>query len=197
MNADETSSPAVLSPSEVAVLAGVPERTVERAIKDHLLTPRAIRSETGRPRRMLPVQAVAYAAAIAKLDLRLTADQKKRLAHKLAEIDPESITKARIEIAPAVEIDIGRLVGDAVQHADHYRKMRNQYIVIDPEIQGGKPVIRGTRITVSSVLGQVDRGDTIDLIAEDNYDIPREAFEVAVIYGRSHPFVRRRAEGPG
>jgi uncharacterized protein (DUF433 family) len=50
------------------------------------------------------------------------------------------------------------------------------YIVEDEGIMGGTPCIRGTRMTVYSVLGRVDHGDTIDEIAEENPDIPREAW---------------------
>jgi uncharacterized protein (DUF433 family) len=184
------------TPREVAVLAGAPKRAVEQAIRERILAPRPVRTDTGRLRRMLPVQAVAYAATIAKLDLKLTTAQKKRLARKLAGLDPKSVAKARIEIAPAVEVDVGRLVGDAVEQAERYRQMRDKYIVRDQEIMGGTPIIRSTRITVYSVLGQVDHGDTIDLIAQDNDDVPREAFETAVVYARAHPFIPRPGGRP-
>jgi uncharacterized protein (DUF433 family) len=69
----------------------------------------------------------------------------------------------------------------------------NRWIEIRPEVQGGTPVIRGTRITVYSVLGQLDDGDTIDVLVEDNPDIPKEAFEAAAANARENPFV----EDPG
>lgn len=65
----------------------------------------------------------------------------------------------------------------------------DRWIEINPEIQGGTPVIRGTRITVYSVLGALDDGDTIDMFVEDNPDLPREAFEAAAAYARENPFV--------
>jgi uncharacterized protein (DUF433 family) len=39
-------------------------------------------------------------------------------------------------------------------------------IVEDEGTEGGTPRIRGARVTVYSVLGRVDHGDTIDEIAE-------------------------------
>ncbi len=40
----------------------------------------------------------------------------------------------------------------------------NNYIEIDHQICGGKPVIRGTRIMVKNILGMVAGGYTIDQI---------------------------------
>jgi uncharacterized protein (DUF433 family) len=86
-----------------------------------------------------------------------------------------------VELAPAVEINVGRLVGDAVDRAESYRASRDALIVIDEEIKGGTPVIRGTRVTVYSVLGRVEHGETIDDILQDNPDLSREAVEAGVI----------------
>ena len=63
------------------------------------------------------------------------------------------------------------------------------HIVIDPQIKGGTPVIRGTRMTVYSVLGRVDHGDTVEDIVEENPDLSREAIEAAIAYARVHPLV--------
>jgi uncharacterized protein (DUF433 family) len=63
------------------------------------------------------------------------------------------------------------------------------FVVIDDEIQGGTPVIRGTRMTVYSVLGRIEHGDTIEDILEDNPDLTREALQAAVDYARAHPSV--------
>jgi uncharacterized protein (DUF433 family) len=41
-------------------------------------------------------------------------------------------------------------------------------------------VIRGTRLTVSAILGRLPSGDTTATEIEDNPDIPRRAFEPAV-----------------
>jgi len=38
----------------------------------------------------------------------------------------------------------------------------NERIVIDPEIQHGKPVIRGTRVPVARILGGLAGGMTLE-----------------------------------
>lgn len=69
-------------------------------------------------------------------------------------------------------------------------------IAEDPEILGGTPVIRGTRVSVYAVLGRLNGGDAVDDILEDHPILSREAVETAAMYGRSHPFVGRPGGRP-
>ncbi len=189
---------ATLTPREVAELSGAPKRVIEKAIEEHVLAVR-VRPAAGvarHARRMLPTHAVAYVAIITKLGLRLTTTVKKRLAHRLALLPVADIRAARIELSPAVELDVGRLVGDAMDRAERYRAARDRAIVIDEAIKGGTPVIRGTRMTAYSVLGRVEHGETIDNILADNPDLAREAIEAAVTYARTHPLMGRPAGRP-
>jgi uncharacterized protein (DUF433 family) len=64
----------------------------------------------------------------------------------------------------------------------------DRWIEINPEIQGGTPVIRGTRITVYAVLGRLDGGDPMEDLLDDYPYVTREAFEAAAAYARVHPF---------
>lgn len=187
-----------LSPREVAELSGAPKRVVEKAIEERVLgvSFRKTKPDASRARRMLPGHAVAYAAILAKIDLKLTPAHKKRLASGLARLDAAGMRKARIELEPAVEIDVGRLVGDAMDRAEHYRAARDAWIEVDEEIMGGTPVIRGTRVTVYSVLGRVEHGDTVDDILAENPDLARDALEAAITYARAHPLIGRPGGRP-
>lgn len=187
-----------LSPREVAELSGAPKRVVEKAIEERVLSVRFRKSKLGAPRarRMLLGHAVAYVAILAKIDLKLTPAHKKRLARGLVSLDAAAMSKARIELAPAVEVDVGRLVGDAMARAEHYRAARDAWIVSDEQILGGTPVIRGTRMTVYSVLGRVAHGDTVDEIMAENPDLSRDALEAAITYARAHPLMGRPGGRP-
>jgi uncharacterized protein (DUF433 family) len=106
------------------------------------------------------------------------------------------IRTARVELTSAVEIDVGRIVGDVMDRAERYRIARDAWIVVDDTIKGGTPVIRGTRMTVYSVLGRVDHGETIDDILADNPDLSRDAIETAITYARTHPLMGRPGGRP-
>jgi uncharacterized protein (DUF433 family) len=189
---------ATLTPREVAEVAGIPKRFVDEAIQEHVLAVRrsSVRAPVRTSPKLLLAYVVAYATVIAKLDLKLTKAHKKLLSDKLSRLPPAEMRVARFELVPAVELDIGRLVGDAVDRAEHYRAARDKFLVGDKAIKGGTPVIRGTRMTVYSVLGRIEHGETVDELLSDNPDITREAIEVAITYARTHPLIERRGGKP-
>jgi len=57
----------------------------------------------------------------------------------------------------------------------------NEPIIIDPEIQHGKPVIRGTRVPVARILGGLAEGMTFDKICRE-YDVSTEDIRAAIKY---------------
>jgi uncharacterized protein (DUF433 family) len=54
-------------------------------------------------------------------------------------------------------------------------------IIIDPEIQHGKPVIKGTRIPVTRILGGLAGGMTKEEIIRE-YEISEEDIRAALTY---------------
>ena len=48
------------------------------------------------------------------------------------------------------------------------------YIEINPEIMVGKPIIKGTRITVESIISMMGQGMTIDNILQEYNGLLRE-----------------------
>jgi len=189
---------ALFTPREVAKLSATPKRVIEKAIEERVLVPRYRRAgeRGGEARRMLPAHAVAYATLIAKIDLKLSKAQKQRLADRLAGLPASEFRVARVEVAPAVTVEIGRLLGDVMERSERYRSLRDAHIVSDPAIKGGAPVIRGTRVGVHSLLGRIEHGESFEDILEDNPDLSREAVEVALSYARSHPPLGRPGDRP-
>ena len=55
-------------------------------------------------------------------------------------------------------------------------------VSVDPEICGGKPIIRGTRIMVKNILGMVAGGYTIERILEAYPELAREDVVGALDY---------------
>ena len=54
-------------------------------------------------------------------------------------------------------------------------------IIVDPKILVGKPVIKGTRVMVATVVGHVGAGDPIDEVAHD-YGVTREDVLASIAY---------------
>ena len=181
---------ALLTPSEVAVLADTSKTIVEKALEQKALSsPRGVRAN----RRLLPLHAVALAVAVKSLGRRLTVSDKKLVARELARLSPAALKNAEIEVAPSLFVHVGALTREAVERAERYAKARDDFIETVDGVLGGRPVIKGTRLTVSAIYGRMSSGDSVDELAEDYPDIPRDAFEAAFLYGKTHPQVGRPA----
>lgn len=57
----------------------------------------------------------------------------------------------------------------------------NSRIIIDPEIQHGKPIIFGTRIPITRIVGGIAGGMTKEEIIKE-YDITEEDIRAALMY---------------
>ena len=60
--------------------------------------------------------------------------------------------------------------------------MRDQWIVSDPNVMMGKPVITGTRITVELILEKLGAGETIEQILDAHPRLTREAIQAALAF---------------
>ncbi len=57
-----------------------------------------------------------------------------------------------------------------------------EWIVCDPDVMLGKPVIKGTRITVELILEKLAAGETIENILAAHPHLSREAVQAAIAY---------------
>lgn len=57
----------------------------------------------------------------------------------------------------------------------------NERIIIDPEIQHGKPIIRGTRVPVVRILGGLAGGMTQEEVCQE-YEVTPEDVRAALEY---------------
>jgi len=55
-------------------------------------------------------------------------------------------------------------------------------ITVDPEVMVGKPVIKGTRITVQLIVQLLANGETETEILEDYPDLKHEDIKAALLY---------------
>ena len=85
---------------------------------------------------------------------------------KLAQLRPSEIATARVELAPAVELDLGRLVGNVMIVLNDIDSIAMPRSLWMPPLS--TPAIRGNRMTVYSVLGRIENGETVDDILSDN-----------------------------
>lgn len=57
-----------------------------------------------------------------------------------------------------------------------------EYVVTNPDVMMGKPVIRGTRITVELILEKLAAGESVEQIIEAHPRLSREAMLTALAF---------------
>ncbi|MFH1742878.1 MAG: DUF433 domain-containing protein [bacterium] len=60
--------------------------------------------------------------------------------------------------------------------------MERQWIVSDPNVMMGKPVVAGTRITVELILEKLAAGETIEQVLEAHPRLTRETIQAALTF---------------
>jgi len=61
-------------------------------------------------------------------------------------------------------------------------EQRRKFIISDPSVMMGKPVIAGSRITVEFIVEKLGAGETIDQILEAHPRLTREAIQEALAF---------------
>lgn len=179
----ETTSRSMLTRREAAELVHVPLSALDKAIEQKVVT--AYRRGN---RTWLRTEDVAAILLLQKTALSLPVVLKRKIKRWVRETEPyRAGHESEFSISDALVIRWTPEMTKAVEAAESYATLRDQWIAIDPEIKGGEPVIRGTRITARGVAGRLDHGDTIEMLTEEYPTIPAEAFQAAYIYGRAHP----------
>ena len=59
----------------------------------------------------------------------------------------------------------------------------------NPRVQGGVPVLRGTRLPVSAIIDNFDDGMSAAEIAEQ-FQVPQERVDAILAYAKSHRIAR-------
>ena len=62
--------------------------------------------------------------------------------------------------------------------------MREQWILSDPKVMMGKPVIAGTRITVELILEKLAAGESVEQILDAHPRLTREAVQAALSFAK-------------
>jgi len=58
-------------------------------------------------------------------------------------------------------------------------------IVVNPKVMVGKPIVRGTRLTVQHILGQLAHGATMDEILQEYEGLTREDILACILFAKA------------
>ncbi|MBS1675985.1 MAG: DUF433 domain-containing protein [Actinobacteria bacterium] len=127
-------------------------------------------------------------ALIDRARLQLPRQTKRRIYEWVwTSVDAEDPKPGELALSDVLVIRLDGPLVSMAKELGRYRDRRERYITTDPKIQGGEPVITGTRLPVASVAARLRAGDTLEELAEDYPKVPKSAFQAARIYADAHP----------
>ncbi len=178
------------SPSEAAVVSGVSVRAVQKAIDEGPL----VRGRKSRARALTEPD-LFYLIMIKGFDprlVKLTGRAKEELRRSILACWQSGRTALRSLSFAGLVVDFRAIAAQVRTSLSRLERARRM-VVRDPEIRGGEPVIRGTRIPVYLISDLLDQGAGEEEILSGYPTLKRENLDLARIYARAYP---RRGRPP-
>lgn len=190
-----------MSLSEAAFVIGVPTREVNTIVDEReieLLPSRRPAGSAERRERFVGARAVAYLALRCRYQEMLSPNGRRALYEALR---PFPDTWQTLLAPPAKHISLG--LGLLVTLEPTWQQFRerlatlesaNAWVESNPHINGGDPVVRGTRVSVAVLADLVKQGAMETEILEDFPSLTIEGVRAALQFAALHP---RRGRPPG
>jgi uncharacterized protein (DUF433 family) len=171
------------TPSQVSAVTGLPLPAVHKAIEHKLIRPKRVR--TGQVvQRLLSRSQVLYLVLEAR-GLRSLPLTTRRQVARAVEQDP-GIDAMTISEGSVVVIEF-KSARKAVEAGFRRLVEAERMVVSDPEIMGGAPVYRGTRIPVHAISDMLSQDTSVEEILEGYPALSRERIELAPMYAKAFP----------
>jgi len=176
-----TSKPSpLLTRNEIAEISGVSINAVNKALEQ-----RVAKARRQRGRTLLAADEAAALALLSELPIGLSIKLKRDVRNWIVKRNPAEAEE--FELSRALRIAMTENAADVAKRAIDYVRLREKYVEVDPGKMGGTPVIRGTRVPVRTLAQLVEGGESREVLKEDYPHIPKEAFDVAVLWARGNP----------
>lgn len=185
-----------MSIAETAAVTGVSARKINRLIDDGLM-PESAFKRVGKSRfvKAFAAPMVRFGAGDgvmlskeARIEAMKTVARYTKSNWRRLVVDPDRALDLRFE-SGAVTVALGETVSSAMTGLGKLAAAHRR-IAVDPDIRGGMPVVRGTRIGVYEVAA-ARVADGIEAVLEDFPALTREDVEAAEIYAQAHPRMGR------
>lgn len=174
----------LLTRREAADLAGTSLSAINKAIEQRVVP---VHREGRQP--LLDLDALVLIMIFDQSPVRLSVAVKRDVREWIVKEKPYRKQKAAelaVRGGPFV-IRFTSEVRELAHAGERYARDRDRFITSDPDILGGQPVIRGTRMLAATVARRIDAGDTFERLQGEFPTIPAEAFEAAYRYAKANP----------
>ncbi len=168
---------------EASAIVKLPLKAVHKAMDGGLIKPRRLRRGK-QVHRMLSHGQLVYLRLEAE-GLRLLPMASRREVARAVETTPNVDTVA-VSGGSAILVRVKDAREEVDREVTRLCKVE-QMVVSDPEIMGGTPVFRGTRIPVDLVAAMLAQGATVEEILDGYPSLTREQLELAPLYVAAFP----------
>ncbi len=179
--------------TEAAVASGVPVKTIHREIDEGPL--KSALKQPGN-KRCIREEDLLYLAVTRRLDpklVQLTSEGKDRLHDAIVSYGYRRGQQKRgFPLFGGLSLDLKDIVKELRSKLILLNRARKM-VIEDPEIRGGEPCIRGTRIGVYEIGAMLEQGASEEELLAGYPSLHREQLGLARIYAHAYP---RRGRPP-
>ncbi len=170
----------LFTPTEAAALTGLPVKAVHNAI-DKRTVPAVTATREGQAARLLDLQALMSLALERRLADRLVPELRREVFAALAG------ARDRVTLDGGfLSIDLRAPRRELAASLRALRRAR-ELVTSDPEIMGGDPVFRGTRVAVHLIAALLGQGASAPALLEDYPRLTAEMIHLAPLYAAAYP----------
>jgi len=177
----------LFTPAEAAVLTGLTLKAVNNAIDRNTVS--AVPAEEGV--RLLDARALVSLSIERRLSDRIAPELRRKVFDALADA-PRDVVSLE---GGLIKIDLRQPRREIAASMRDLRRARRM-VVSDPEILGGDPVFRGTRVPVHMVAQLVAQGSGSADLIEGYPRLTAEMIRLAPIYASAYPLRGPRRKLP-
>jgi uncharacterized protein (DUF433 family) len=177
----------LFTPTEAAVLTGLPLKTVNNAIDKKTIS--VVAGEGGR--RLLDTRALMSLSIERRLADRIAPELRREVSDAVA-ARPRNVVSLE---GGLLKIDLREPRRALAASLRDLRRAR-RLVVSDPEILGGEPVFRGTRVPVHLIADLVSRGSSETELQDDYPRLTQEMIRLAPLYAAAYPLRGRPRKQP-
>lgn len=181
-----------LTPREAAFVTDLPEKTIQQAIDREEVVP--IRSRADEKDRVLGYRDLVYLRLRNGAGRLLSPEGKRRLREELGQFGGGTGDGDMVSLGP-FSLDVGPVSREVQARLEAMERAR-RWVISDPAVRAGEPVVRGTRVSVHVVAELDEQGASRQELLEDYPSLTPESLEAALLYARMYPRRGRPRRAP-
>jgi len=168
----------LLTRNEAAQLSGASPAAINKAIEQRVVAIRSVQRAT-----LIDARDVGAIMFFAGLQFGLPVKEKRRVSRWLRTAE----AGAETSLGEALVVRKTPVLDGATKAALRYAELKDRFLEVNPERQGGEPVIRGTRIPIRGLAKQIEAGESIEVLRREYDYLDEDAFEFAVQWAKANP----------